>query len=192
MTPKTLFERLPVTRRCGACDLCCTAMSVAELKKPAGMRCVHLQGSPGTSCSIYADRPYVCAEFACMWRGSDTLLSDGYYPAKCGFVIALSSGVSDRPVILTVHPNPDFPDSWKQPRHRETFRKLAQTFNAIVVVGEHHLARHIFTPIGNEYTKQSHPEYFKDNGARIGAPETDFLPHHLTNEEMVWLLFGKP
>lgn len=51
-------------RECGACQLCCTLMSVETLGKPMNRRCEH-QCDRG--CAIYERRPYACRWFNCLW-----------------------------------------------------------------------------------------------------------------------------
>lgn len=66
------FVRTP-GRSCGPCSACCTATPVAELSKPAGVRCGNLIDSACGSCSIYPDRPKACQVYRCAWL-------DGYGP----------------------------------------------------------------------------------------------------------------
>jgi hypothetical protein len=51
-------------RECGACSVCCITPEIPELEKPAGKTCFHLSGG---RCSVYADRPKMCAEYRCAW-----------------------------------------------------------------------------------------------------------------------------
>lgn len=193
--PDDAANAFPTKRRCGDCDLCCTAMGVEEVpgypdgdKRP-GVACVHLAGKPGHSCSIYADRPYPCRQFLCLWRGSDKLLPENLWPARVGFVVALGGFFGDLPTIITVHPDPDHPNSWRAPRHKDLFWSLARKFNAIVCIGQAELAQHIFSPRGNEFSRERHPHLFKENGKRIGLPEGEFFPGHLSKIETARLLF---
>lgn len=66
------FVRTP-GRSCGPCSACCTATPVADLDKPAGVRCVNLTDSTCGSCGIYPDRPQACRVYRCAWL-------DGYGP----------------------------------------------------------------------------------------------------------------
>jgi hypothetical protein len=185
-----IMAQVPAKRTCEGCDLCCTAVGVEEIQKPPGCRCPHLTGEPGKSCGIYATRPIVCREFLCLWRGSDTLLPANLKPARVGFVIALSSDFRTFPLLFTVHPDPEHPDSWKAPRHRETFKALAAKFNAAVVIGQWRLARHVFAPSGKEYSRSQWPALFKNDGGVVGLPETDFLPFRLKPIEVARLLWA--
>lgn len=49
-------------RSCGDCNMCCQALDIDELKKPAGPLCGKWCGG---GCSIYLDRPQVCRDFEC-------------------------------------------------------------------------------------------------------------------------------
>jgi hypothetical protein len=157
-------------------------------KRP-GFPCLHLAGTAGHSCSIYAGRPYPCRQFLCLWRGSDKLLPENLWPARVGFVVALGGTFGDLPTIITVHPDPLHPNSWRAPRHKELFWSLARKFNAIVCIGQAELAQHIFSPRGNEYSRERHPHLFKEDGKLIGLPEGEFLPGHPTKTDLVRLLF---
>src|SRR5271166_2354104 len=48
-------------KTCGSCTMCCSALEIAELAKPAGPLCSNCRLSKG--CAIYADRPGVCRDF---------------------------------------------------------------------------------------------------------------------------------
>lgn len=168
-----LLAALPTKRTCDGCDLCCTAMAVHSLNKPPGERCRHLCGAPGKSCSIYADRPDDCAEFICLWRGSDHHLPDGLFPAKAGFVAALGD-IEQVPPVLTIHPDPDRPQAWVD--HLDTLKALAAKFNCIVVVGSGAKACLALAPNGNSYSRVLFPILFKNGGDLVGLPSADFLP----------------
>jgi hypothetical protein len=169
--------------------LCCTAVGVASIDKAPGVRCPKLAGVPGASCSIYADRPYECRAFLCLWRASDKLLPENLLPSRVGFVAAMGGQFGEFPALLTIHPDPAHPDSWKAPRHRALFLRLARQFNAIVVIGQGALARHAFSPMGNEFPRDRFPEFFTENGNRVGLPEFEFLPWRPTKQDIVKLLF---
>lgn len=191
-------------RTCDGCEMCCIAVRVWEgwqetdgrrtrtlkttFDKPAGVRCPHLSGEPGKSCSIYDKRPTCCRAFVCLWRGSDTLLPEWMQPNKCGFVVALDGHLGEHPTVITIHPGPTHPNSWQAMKYVRVFKELARRFNAIVVVGQGTLARHIFSPKGNEFTKEDHPHLF--NGTMIGLPQDEFLAHRLSPTEIVELLWG--
>jgi len=45
--------------------MCCSALEIPELEKPAGLLCGNCRLAAG--CSIYANRPQVCRDFECEW-----------------------------------------------------------------------------------------------------------------------------
>ena len=71
--PQRRLPLMTMGRPCGPCTLCCTAMPVPELDKPAGVPCTHLSVNRGSSeyqgCSIYGqpERPQRCSDFDCGW-----------------------------------------------------------------------------------------------------------------------------
>lgn len=83
-----------MTRKCGRCTECCTAMGVVEIDKDHGVKCEHV-GRRG--CSIYAKRPDSCRLFKCGWL-------DGYganadRPDKIGLVLSSQEGVHGEPIV---------------------------------------------------------------------------------------------
>ena len=46
---------------CFRCGTCCTAADISTLRKPLGVRCVHL--TPENLCAIYEQRPPVCRNY---------------------------------------------------------------------------------------------------------------------------------
>ncbi len=74
----------PVGRRCGTCSACCRWPAVPEIDKPPRVACPHLE-KQGFRCTIYEDRPKMCAEYRCSWlRG---LGADKDRPDTCGMLI---------------------------------------------------------------------------------------------------------
>lgn len=188
-----VIASMPTRRTCAGCDLCCTAMGVGSIDKEPGVRCPHLLGLPGASCSIYKTRPSDCREFLCLWRGSDNQLPPELFPARCGFVVAMTSGISATgfssfPILFTVHPDPKRPDAWMD--HKPVFKKIAADFNAIVAVGQWHLARSVFSPKGNEFPRDQFPELYKDDGGEVGLPEAEFFTWRPTFASVCLALWG--
>jgi hypothetical protein len=112
------------------------------------------------------------------------------YPARCGFVVSLSGTFGTHPMVITVQPNPEFPDAWNKDHHRRQFASLARKFNAIVVIGEAEDAHLIFAPNGKTFSRDDYPILFKDGGRRIGLPETEFVGPPLTMSEIAQRLFA--
>jgi hypothetical protein len=52
-------------KACDACTMCCSALEIPELKKPAGPLCGNCR--VGGGCRIYSERPQVCRDFECEW-----------------------------------------------------------------------------------------------------------------------------
>lgn len=164
---------LPTKRSCDGCDLCCTAVGVGEIDKAPGVRCPLLKAD-GCGCSIYGAHPEACQSFACLWRVADDILPLALFPAKCGFVVAIGDA-AQRPLVITVHPDPARPLSWDTFYYRSIFHQIARAKNCIVAVGQGHLASTLFAPSGRVYTKAEHPELFYDGGERVGLPTYDFI-----------------
>ena len=183
---KNAYEDLPTTRRCGACDLCCTSVGVYSIGKPPQTRCANLCGAPGKSCQIYGLRPTDCAEYVCLWRGSDSLLPLNMYPATAGFVVSLS-GV-EFPRLLTLTWDPGRPTAWDTPANRAAFFRIAARLNAAVVIGEAKHAHLVFTPIGVTLSREEYPLFFTDR--TVGVPLACFLPERPTPQEFAARLFG--
>ncbi len=75
-------------RDCGGCNVCCTAMHVAPLGKPAGSPCAH-QSEAG--CGIYHDRPPACRVWFCMWvRDPGRIFTDRHRPDRLGVFFTAS------------------------------------------------------------------------------------------------------
>ena len=167
---------IPPRRSCAGCDLCCTAVPVTALKKGPSVRCAHLRGEAGTSCSIYDRRPDECRTFLCLWRVTDDVLPDWMAPASAGFVVLMSGPLQEASTIFSVAPDPARPDAWMAARNVQIFKELARQSNRIVVVGQEHETRHIFAPSGKEFSREQHPWAFADGGRRVQVPNSEFLP----------------
>jgi len=80
-------------RDCGGCNVCCTAMHVKPLEKPAGTPCAH-QADAG--CGIYRQRPTVCRNWFCLWvRDGRGLFSDEHRPDRLGVFFTASDPEPD-------------------------------------------------------------------------------------------------
>ncbi len=69
-------------KTCGPCTLCCSALEISELKKPAGPACAHC----AAGCAIYASRPQVCRDFECDWL-TDRALPLTLRPDRVGTIL---------------------------------------------------------------------------------------------------------
>jgi hypothetical protein len=166
--------RLPPSRSCEGCDLCCIAPGIKELAKPPGTPCEKLCGEPGRSCSIYPDRPRVCREFFCIWRLSEAILPEWLRPADCGFFLS-PNDFTKWPGVVTVHVDPARPTAWLNPWAQTVFSTLAERWNCLVAIGQSPGATHIFAPNGARLTVADHPELVDETGF-VGAPDWMFGP----------------
>jgi hypothetical protein len=166
--------------------------SVDVLAKPPGQRCRHLTAlaPPGRNCMIYERRPADCKSFLCIWRSSDTALTDEFRPRDCGFALWIGDPFKS-PFVITVGVDPARPDAWDTPWARARFTEIAFELNALVAIGQGPLASHIFTPLGRVYAKADYPDFFIGGGVQVGAPDFDFRPNvRLTLAQIAEALLG--
>lgn len=178
------MDALPTSRTCAGCDLCCTAVGVEPLAKPPGVRCPHLAGEPGESCTLYPRHPHVCRQFLCAWRASDNAIPERFRPADCGFVVAINSP-NAFPATVCVHPDPERPDAWRDGAAHFLFLDLAHRWNCIVAVGQAHLCQRIYLPYGKFTDRTDSPIMFQEDGARIAVPDFLFRPDHRPPIELI-------
>jgi hypothetical protein len=80
-------------RECGACNVCCVALTIndPEMKKVQGYRCRNAR--PDHSCAIYETRPNTCRTFFCGWR---TLkwIREPLRPDQSGVLVRIRVSVS--------------------------------------------------------------------------------------------------
>ena len=100
-----------MSRACGTCAACCTAMAVDDLDgatKPAGERCAHVARDPGRpslpvlggSCGTYETRPDGCRAFRCLWLLGN--FGGQERPDRAGVVLWTSAELKpDRVVVAT-------------------------------------------------------------------------------------------
>jgi len=97
-------------RECGGCNVCCTAMHVRALDKPAGTPCEH-QSDAG--CGIYADRPETCRVWYCMWvRDAGQVFDDAHRPDQLN-VFFTASKVDPQTGKQTIYAHETRPDAAK-------------------------------------------------------------------------------
>jgi hypothetical protein len=78
-------ELLVRGRECGACQVCCVALTIdkPEIQKMPGSACRHsLKGG----CGIYENRPHVCRVFFCGWRKLAAIPAD-WRPDQSGILV---------------------------------------------------------------------------------------------------------
>jgi hypothetical protein len=154
--------------------MCCTKLAVRELDKPPWTPCAQLAGDGG-GCSVWGDHPASCQTFACLWRGSDTLLPPELFPADCGFLLALDPAPT-WPTVVKVCVEADRPDAWDTAGVRALFARLAAAWNCpVAVIGEAG-ASHVFAPTGGVYSRAERPEIFPHDGAGLALGLDDWGP----------------
>lgn len=105
-------------RSCGSCSLCCKVPSIPLLGKAAGQWCTHAK--PGSGCTIYATRPFVCRRFYCHW-----MLTPGLGPEWKPDVAKFAIFVRNGGTRITAQVDPGFPHAWKRAPYYSTFKNWA-------------------------------------------------------------------
>jgi hypothetical protein len=104
-------------RDCGSCTLCCKLIAIAELEKPPGAWCPHVERGKG--CCIYDRRPTECRRFFCHWMLEKGLTAE-WKPERAKFVLVTSEGGH-----LTAFVDPGFPGAWRSAPYFETLKRWA-------------------------------------------------------------------
>ena len=161
------------TRSCDGCTLCCTVMEVRELEKPPFAPCAHVTVG---GCGVWSRHPGSCKAFACLWRGSDSLLPPDLFPADCGFMAALDTSET-WPTVVKVCTDPRRPDAWDTPRNRALFGALAAAWNCpVAVIGEGVRATHVFAPAGGVHARAERLDLFPHDGRGLTLAPEDWGP----------------
>jgi hypothetical protein len=87
--------------------MCCSALEIVELKKPAGPLCGNC-GAQG--CRIYPDRPQVCRDFECEWLMSRALPAH-FRPDRIGVLLMEDGEVDEYRAVCP----PERPLAWRSP-----------------------------------------------------------------------------
>ena len=95
-------------KTCGACTMCCSALEIDELRKPAGPKCADC-GEAG--CRIYLDRPRVCRDFECEWL-SDRRLPPHFRPDRIGVLFMEDYDLDEYRAVCS----PARVMAWRSPR----------------------------------------------------------------------------
>lgn len=96
-------------KSCGSCIMCCTALEIAELKKPAGPACPNCILTGG--CKIYASRPQVCRDFECEWLTQRDLPST-MRPDRVGTILMEDDDTGEYRAVCA----PAKPLAWRDPK----------------------------------------------------------------------------
>lgn len=76
-------------RACGSCSVCCIELGIAELNKPAWVKCDHCKLKSGKPCQIYNVRPQECRDFVCGWLAG--LLEEDDRPDRSKAMLVMSA-----------------------------------------------------------------------------------------------------
>lgn len=110
-------------RSCGGCNVCCTAMKVTPLNKPAGVACEH-ENEQG--CGIYDERPQVCRVWYCMWvRDRGRVFAEHHRPDRLG-VFFTASDADPRTGRQTIYAHEIQPHFARTPEPQHIIEKLAR------------------------------------------------------------------
>jgi len=112
-------------KSCGECTMCCSALEIEELKKPAGPPCPNCILTGG--CKIYATRPDVCRDFECEWL-RQRHLTRPFRPDRIG-VIFMEAVTADEYWAVCA---PTRPLAWRQPRVFAYLVSVAKTGRTVV------------------------------------------------------------
>jgi hypothetical protein len=128
-------------RVCGGCQLCCRLVPVAELHKPAGIRCGHARFGKG--CTIHAARPVSCRTWSCRWL-ADAKTAGMPRPDRCHYVIdkkaddmvfQQAAGAEPTSVhAIVVWVDPKFPEAHRAPELRAFLLRMARDYGAPAIV----------------------------------------------------------
>jgi len=110
-------------KSCGSCVMCCTALEIPELQKPAGPACPNCIRTGG--CTIYATRPQVCRDFECNWL-VERKLPATMRPDRIGTILMEDDDTGEYRAVCA----PERPLAWRNPRvfaHLVTVAKSGRT-----------------------------------------------------------------
>jgi uncharacterized protein len=88
--------------------MCCVALEITELKKPAGPACAHCVT---VGCAIYQQRPPVCRDFECEWLTSRKL-PQHFRPDRIGAILMEDAEVDEYRAVCA----PSRPLAWRHPK----------------------------------------------------------------------------
>ena len=97
-------------KACGKCSFCCKVLEIAELAKSAGKLCEHCLNAGSGGCGIYADRPQVCRDYECLWKG-DRDMSPRLRPDRTGTILMEDPDSDEYRAVC----DPEKPFAWLTP-----------------------------------------------------------------------------
>lgn len=104
--------------------MCCSALHIPELRKPAGPKCPNCEVS---SCAIYHDRPQVCRDFECEWLTSRDLPRH-FRPDRIGAILMEADDANEYRAVCS----PSRPMLWREPRVFAHLVAIAKTGRVVV------------------------------------------------------------
>lgn len=104
--------------------MCCSALEIPELKKPAGPLCGH---NTGAACLIYAQRPHVCRAFECEWLTTRDLPAR-FRPDRIGVILMEDGDVDEYRAVCA----PSRPNAWRRPDVFAHLVAVAKTGRVVV------------------------------------------------------------
>ena len=122
--PRELILTAAIGKSCGACTMCCSALEIDALQKPAGPSCRHCAGA---GCGIYIKRPQVCRDFECEWLTSRTL-PQNFRPDRIGAILMEDAEVDEYRAVCA----PSRPLAWRSPRVFAHLVAIAKTGRTVV------------------------------------------------------------
>lgn len=125
------FASTVASRPCGACMACCTALAVAELDKPVGVRCTEAGGEGEPGCRIYAQRPRACRDYLCGWKMG--FGEREQRPDQLGLLLSPMPGTSPAHPGFIAHEVIE--DAWYSLGAQALLRDMAQSFVIVLVRG---------------------------------------------------------
>jgi hypothetical protein len=106
--------------------MCCSALEIPELKKPAGPACAHCAGAGG-GCAIYPRRPQVCRDFECEWL-VDRALPATLRPDRVGAILMEADEGDEFRAVCA----PERPLAWRNPLVFAHLVKVAKSGRIVV------------------------------------------------------------
>jgi hypothetical protein len=104
--------------------MCCSALEIDELKKPAGPLCAN---SCESRCRIYPERPQVCRDFECEWLTQRNLPAN-FRPDLIGALFMQDYDVDEYRAVCA----PERPLAWRNPRVFAHLVAVAKTGRTVV------------------------------------------------------------
>ena len=89
--------------------MCCSALEIEDLKKPAGPLCGNCVA--GSGCKIYAKRPGVCRDFECDWL-MERAIPSPLRPDKVGVILMEDPDDGEYRAVCA----PERPMAWRHPQ----------------------------------------------------------------------------